>query len=61
MKAGDLIRVQQLSGCYLGLLLSYKKWEKIAIVLVKGKKKRVRAAAVTRAGRRDKKLIGGTI
>ena len=60
MKTGDLVRVEQLTGCYLGLLLAYSKWEKIATVLVKGKVKRVRAEAVTKSGRRDRELLSET-
>ena len=61
MKTGDLVRVQQLTGIHLGLLLVYNKWEKVAIVLVNGEVKRIRASAVTKTGRRHQEIVGGTL
>ena len=65
MKEGDLVRVTirkgTTSSTKMGLLIRYYKWEKIATVLVEGKLWRYRAEDVTRAGRRDQELIGGTL
>ena len=71
MKAGDLVRVkikdQSLHNrphkivYKLGLLLEYHTWEKIATVLIDGEQKRHRAEDVSRAGRKDQELIGGTL
>lgn len=67
MKPGDLVRIKmhtapEESDCVkLGLLVVYQKWEKIATVLIDGKLRRYRAENVTRAGRQDHELIGGTL
>ena len=65
MKEGDLVRVTIWEGeesyTVLGLLVRYYKWEKITTVLIDGKLGRFRADHVTRAGRRDQEIIGGTL
>lgn len=65
MKAGDLVRVNRRHGdlarpYILGLLIEYNAWEKIATVLIEGRLERCRASDVTRAGRRDHEILGGT-
>ena len=65
MKAGDLVRVTRRHGDLishsLGLLIEYNVWEKIATVFLEGRLERCCASDVTRAGRRDHELIGGTL
>ena len=57
MKDGDLVRfktnIPPLVSWRLGLLVEYKKWEKIATVLHQGKLYRIRAEHVTKAGKKD--------
>ena len=65
MRAGDLVRVkkyivrpQSPSDCgvwkvTLGILVEYKKWEKVATVLAGGELYRVRAEYVEKAGKKD--------
>ena len=69
MRQGDLVRFKvyqvkpkKSSDCgiwevKLGILVEYKKWEKIASVFSEGSIHRIRAEFVTKAGRRDKELI----
>ena len=63
MRAGDMVRFRY-SGMlvhdfpndvpwHLGLLIEYHKWEKVATVMHKGKLLRIRAADVTKAGKKD--------
>ena len=63
MKAGDIVRFRS-SGMMihdfpnevpweLGLLIEYHKWEKIATVMFNGELIRIRAADVTKAGKKD--------
>ena len=65
MKVGDLVRVTRRHGDLvsyrLGLLIEHNVWEKIVTVLIEGKLERCRASDVTRAGRRDQELLGGTL
>jgi hypothetical protein len=65
MKPGDIVRfrsslVTDQSGTNvripvesLGILIEYRKWEKIASVLVKGSLMRVRAENIEKAGKAD--------
>jgi len=71
MKQGDLVRFKihkvmpiKRSNCgiwevKLGILIEYKKWEKIATIFSDGKIHRIRSEYVTRAGRKDEELING--
>ena len=65
MKSGDLVRIKiyqvrprTASDCgvwsiKLGILVEYKKWEKVATVLSEGKIFRIRAEDVEKAGKKD--------
>lgn len=61
MKDGDIVRfrdvlnhrTQELSAWKYGLLIEYRKWEKIANVLHEGEVLRLRAEYVTKAGKKD--------
>ena len=57
MKPGDLVRFKKFFpprvDYYIGLLVSYSKWEKVATVLYQGEVLRLRAENVTKAGKRD--------
>ena len=61
MKDGDIVkfrdvinhRTEELSEWKVGLLVEYKKWEKIATVLYNGEVRRIRAECVTKAGKKD--------
>lgn len=57
MKSGDLVRFKKAyppgMKYYIGLLVDYSKWEKIATVLHQGEILRLRAENVTKAGRKD--------
>jgi len=69
MKQGDLVRFKvykvvprKRTDCgiwevKLGILVEYKKWEKIATILSEGKIHRIRAEFATKAGRKDEELI----
>ena len=73
MSPGDLVRVkvkdeslnynlEYCKGEYrLALLIEHYAWEKMVTVLIDGKLKRYRSSDVTRAGRRDHEIIGGTL
>ena len=72
MKQGDLVRFKvykvrpiRASDCgiwkiKLGILVDYKKWEKVATIFSEGKLHRIRAELVTKAGRKDEELINGS-
>jgi len=66
LKSGDLVRFKKdlyleginkhetlLSQYKIGVLVEYKKWEKIASVLYNGNILRVRSDNVSKAGKRD--------
>ena len=65
MKKGDIVRfrtytlrpvTKQDCGIWawnLGLLIEYKKWEKVATILADGKIIRVRAEDVQKSGKKD--------
>lgn len=58
MRPGDLVRFwkgfQHRGGkAYLGLLIEYHTWEKIATVLYNGETYRIRAENVEKAGKKD--------
>ena len=57
MKAGDLVRFKYTksdqNGWKIGLLTEYHTWEKIATVLYAGNMVRIRAADVTKTGKKD--------
>ena len=69
MQKGDIVRFRSYTlrpvnnqdcGIWawkLGLLIEYKKWEKVASILSEGKIIRVRAEDVQKSGKKDKNLF----
>ena len=72
MKAGDLVRfrsschIKVIDGVFgfddssqkwfLGLLMEYKPWEKVATVMYNGAFLRIHASELQKAGRRDERV-----
>jgi len=54
LKKGDLVRFKKYPWeKKIGILIEYKKWEKVATILYNGITHRVRAENVEKAGKRD--------
>ena len=57
MRAGDIVRFWKYSGegPFLGLLVEYNTWEKVARILYEGEVVAIRAEHAQKAGRKDAK------
>lgn len=59
MQSGDLVRFKKFDSFEkehlwkIGLLIEYKKWQKIATVLYKGETHRIAARKVQKFGKKD--------
>ncbi len=54
MKKGDLVRFKKYPWeNKIGILIEYKKWEKVASILYCGEILRIRAEHVSKAGKKD--------